>query len=207
MKKKLVLFDFDGTITTRDTLLEFLRFYKGDAKFLLGMIVLSPVLALYFLKLIPNWKAKQKCLAWFLGGENVSDFEAKCKAFTETVLPRLIRPKALAAIEEYSAQKATVAVVSASAESWIGPWCRQNGVVCVATQLEIVDGRITGRLCGENCYGPAKVKRIVNQFTLAEFDEIIAYGDSSGDREMFDLADQQFYKPFREKVTAATGSR
>lgn len=207
MKKKLVLFDFDGTITTRDTLLEFLRFYKGNVKFLLGMMVLSPILALYFLRLIPNWKAKQKCLAWFLGGEKLSDFEAKCRAFSDRILPRLIRPQALAAIQEYGAQKATVAVVSASAESWIGPWCTQNGIICVATQLEITDGRVTGRLCGENCYGPAKVKRIEKQFRLAEFDEIIAYGDSSGDREMFALAHQQFYKPFREKIIAEAGSR
>ena len=29
----LVLFDFDGTITTRDTLIEFVRFYKGKRKY------------------------------------------------------------------------------------------------------------------------------------------------------------------------------
>jgi phosphatidylglycerophosphatase C len=65
MKKRLVLFDFDGTITTRDSFLEFLLFYSGKVKFFLGMLVLSPVIALYVLKLIPNWKGKQIVLRWF----------------------------------------------------------------------------------------------------------------------------------------------
>lgn len=207
MKKKLVLFDFDGTITTSDTLLEFLRFYKGDLKFLIGMAALSPILFQYALKLTPNWKAKQKCLQWFLGGEKISDFRQKCLEFSEKILPRLIRPQALREIRSYLANEATVVVVSASADCWVGPWCVDNGLVCIATQLEIVDGKVTGKLCGENCYGPAKVARIEKQFRLSEFDEIIAYGDSVGDREMFALAHRRFYKPFRQKITAATESR
>lgn len=197
MKKKLVLFDFDGTITTKDTLLEFLRYYKGNVTFLWGMFVLSPTLIQYALKLTPNWKAKQKCLKWFLGGERLGDFERKCREFSDNVLPKLIRPGALEAIRQYANENATVAVVSASAENWVGPWCADNGIICVATQLEVIDGRITGNLCGENCFGPVKVKRIEKQFRLSDFDEVIAYGDSTGDREMFALAHQQFYKPFR----------
>lgn len=204
MKKRLVLFDFDGTITTRDTFIEFLVFYKGMAKFLAGMATMSPYLALFKLGVIPNWKAKQRVIRFFLGGESVDTLKAKCEEFSETVLPRLIRPGALETIQQYKTQKSTVAVVSASAEDWVEPWCRKQGLLCIATQLEIKDGKITGNLCGPNCYGPEKVKRIEKQFALKDFDEIVAYGDSSGDKEMFEIAHQHHYKPFRTRVAASS---
>jgi phosphatidylglycerophosphatase C len=198
MKKKLVLFDFDGTITTRDSFAEFLLFYKGRIKFLLGILILSPVIALYFLKLIPNWKGKQIVLRWFWGGTDLNEFNARCHEFSTRVLPKIIRPRALSIIREYlKSPNTTVAVVSASAENWIGPWCADMGIVCVATQLDVANGKLTGNICGANCYGPEKVKRIEKLFALSEFDEIIAYGDSAGDREMFAIAHRHHYKPFR----------
>lgn len=200
MKRKLVLFDFDGTITTKDTFIEFLIFYNGLARFLFGMAMLSPYLALFALKMIPNWKAKQRVIRYFLKGESVQNLKLKCEEFSEKVLPRLIRPGAVQAINEYKNDKSVVAVVSASAEDWVQPWCRKQGLLCIATQLEVENGKITGNLCGPNCYGPEKVKRIEKQFVLTEFDEIVAYGDSSGDKEMFGIANQYHYKPFRNAV-------
>lgn len=201
MKKRLVLFDFDGTITTKDTFIEFLIFYKGMTKFLAGMAVMSPYLGLFAFKLIPNWKAKQMVLRFFLGGESVEVLNRKCEEFSEKVLPSLIRPGAIQALNQYKTDNSTVAVVSASAENWVEPWCRKQGLLCIATQLEVENGKVTGNLCGPNCYGPEKVKRIEKQFTLKEFDEIVAYGDSSGDKEMFGIAHQYHYKPFRSALT------
>ncbi len=204
MKKKLVLFDFDGTITTKDSLLEFLIFYKGIFRFLGGMLLLSPVIAAYLLKIIPNWKGKQRVLKYFLAGERLDDFNKKCRRFSEQKLSKLIRPGAAETIQQYLSEGAQVAVVSASAENWVGPWCEKMGIICVATQLEVKDGIITGNLCGANCYGPEKVKRIQKQFLLSEYDHIVAYGDSSGDREMFEIAHQFHYKPFRAPSIGTT---
>lgn len=197
--KKLVLFDFDGTITTRDTLLEFIRFYHGKKKMWAGILALSPVLALYALKLIPNWKAKQVMLIHFFKGERLRDFDSRCVLFSTTVLPSLIRPRAMEAIESYRAQNATLAVVSASAENWVKPWCDQYGLIPLCTKLEVHHGTLTGKLLGRNCYGDEKVCRIRDTFNLSNFDEIIAYGDSRGDKEMLALAtpSRSFFRPFR----------
>jgi phosphatidylglycerophosphatase C len=200
MKKKLILFDFDGTITTKDSLLEFLIFYKGMTRFTWGMLLLSPIIASYLIKLIPNWKGKQMVLKYFLSGENLNEFNVRCREFTEKKLPALIRPGALKAIEEYKKEGAVVAVVSASAENWVAPWCEKIGILCIATQLEIKDGVVTGNLCGANCFGPEKVNRIKKQFLLSDYDHIVAYGDSSGDREMFGIAHKHHYKPFRAET-------
>jgi phosphatidylglycerophosphatase C len=199
MKKKLVLFDFDGTITTKDTLFEFIRFYVGNARFVSGLMLLSPVLTLYLLKLIPNWKTKEFFLRWFIGGETASIVEKRSLEFSKKVLPQIIRPKALAAIKKYQKEGATIAVVTASSDTWVKPWCDKLGILCLATKLEVVDDNITGRLVGKNCFGEEKACRIRQHFNLSKYAEIIAYGDSKGDREMFALAHKYFYKPFQNE--------
>jgi phosphatidylglycerophosphatase C len=196
-EKQLVLFDFDGTITTRDTLAEFMIFYHGKTKYYLGLAALTPILASYVFKLMPNWKSKQYFLTWFLKGENVNTFNERCAQFSATCVPALIRPGALKAIEKYKKAGATIAVVSASAENWIKPWCDENNLICIATQLEVRDEKLTGRILGKNCHGSEKVCRIEEKFFLKDFTRIIAYGDTAGDHEMLQLAHEQHYKPFR----------
>jgi phosphatidylglycerophosphatase C len=197
--KKLVLFDFDGTITTKDTLLEFIRYYHGSARFALGFSLSSPWLGLMFLKAIPNWKAKERILEWFFKGESLEVFNRKSEQFCSEVLPALIRPDALKEIQAHLQSGATVAVISASAENWVRPWCNQYKLNCLATQLESVGNILTGKIAGLNCYGAEKEKRIRECYNLSEFDEVIAYGDSRGDLEMLALAQRQHYKPFRQK--------
>ncbi len=197
MKKRLVLFDFDGTITTKDTFLEFIKFYFGQKKFMTGFALQSPWIGLMMVNAIPNWKAKERVLSWFFAGESVETFDERSREFCKQVVPQLVRPGALSAIEEHRSVGATVVVISASAENWVRPWCEQAGLECLATQLEVVDGKLTGRIKGLNCYGPEKEKRIRSCYNLEDYDEIVAYGDSEGDLEMLALATQQHYKPFR----------
>jgi phosphatidylglycerophosphatase C len=197
VKKRLVLFDFDGTITTKDTLLEFIRFYHGNGKFLAGFAASAPWLMLMKLKAYPNYKAKEKVLQWFFANQNLSAFDGKCREFSEVILPGLIRPKALAEIELHKKENSTIVVISASAENWVRPWCEKNELGCLATQLEVSGEKLTGRIKGFNCYGSEKERRIKECYRLSEYDEIIAYGDSRGDLEMLSLAQKQHYKPFR----------
>lgn len=193
----LVLVDFDGTITTTDTLIEFVNFYKGKKGYWMGMLRLAPMLILFALKVIPNWKAKQFFLTHYFKNEPINEFNARCLAFCRNQLPGLIRPGALKALEEYRKQNATIAVVSASAENWVKPWCDEQGILCLATRLEVNQGVITGNIKGRNCYGDEKVCRIQEAFDLSKYATIIAYGDSSGDKEMLRLASEKHYKPWR----------
>ena len=62
-KPALALFDFDGTITTRDTLFEFIMYSKGKARFFSGFMLLAPVLTLFKAGVISNSKAKQIVMA------------------------------------------------------------------------------------------------------------------------------------------------
>jgi phosphatidylglycerophosphatase C len=196
--KPIAFFDFDGTITTKDSFIEFIKFYRGAKRFYFGFLLYSPFLIAFKLKLIPNYTAKQKVLAHYFKGEDVSKFQSQCDTFANEVLPELVRPKALTEIDRLKRAGVRVVVVSASAENWIKAWADKQNLELLGTRLEIKDGKITGRIEGKNCYGEEKVCRIKEDIDLADYDDIYAYGDSSGDKQMLALARHAFYKPFRQ---------
>lgn len=194
--KRLALFDFDGTLTRRDTLFEFILFYHGLFKFIFGFAVLSPMLVIFKLGFIKNQKAKELTLRYFFRNTGVEDFNAKCRAFVQQVMPKLVRPVAMEILKKHKEEGATVIVISASPENWVKLWCDQLGVRCCATHLEVIERKLTGQIKGNNCYGPEKVNRIKDIVTVADYQEVHAYGDSRGDKEMLGLAHYPHYRVF-----------
>lgn len=193
---QIALFDFDGTVTTNDSLLKFIRFVVGDAKFMTGFFMLSPILILYKMGTIPNYKAKQKLLAWFFKGYTEKEFKKIANEYSLNHIEKILRPKAMKKINWHKQQNHKVVIVSASIDCWLRPWCEKNNLELLATKLEFKNGIVTGELLGKNCYGQEKVNKIKQKYTLDNFDYVYAYGDSVGDKEMLALANKSFYKPF-----------
>ena len=191
------MFDFDGTITNRDSFIEFIRYTCSNRAFITGFIRMSPLLAMYKAGFIPNWKAKEAVMSYFWGGMELEEFNRKGEEFAENILPSICRQAAIDRIREYQSEGWEVVVVSASASNWLKSWAHQLRVKLIATELLIEEGRVTGKIDGRNCYGPEKVARLQTLYRLEDFGEIHAFGDSSGDREMLQIAHRSHYKPFR----------
>ncbi|HRN55572.1 MAG TPA: HAD family hydrolase [Agriterribacter sp.] len=200
MKSAIAFFDFDGTITCKDTLFEIIKYQKGKRALYLGLVKLSPWLIAMKLRVISNTTAKEKLLSFFFKGTPQQDFQRKCDAFIAKELPQLIRPGALREINRLKQNNTTVVIVTASAENWTAGWCSQNQISCIATKLEITDGKITGRINGKNCNGIEKVNRIKSLYQLDTYSSVLAYGDTKGDKPMLSLAAFAYYKPFREEL-------
>ena len=202
MKKKLYCFDFDGTLTTSDTLLEFIKYAKGRGRFLMVFLMYSPLLVMMKLHLYPNWKAKQQIFAHLFAGMRIEKFDALCRGFAEES-QHLLRPKGITLVHEALVAGAQVFIVSASIDNWVRPFFdirNLKGVQVLGTQIEVEDGKLTGRFKSNNCYGKEKVHRIaevLKSFERSEY-EIEAFGDSRGDKEMLAFADKGHFKPFRE---------
>jgi len=194
--RSLALFDFDGTVTRKDTLIRFILFTHGRLRFVLSMLWLFPFLAAYKLNLYSNEKAKQRMLAWFYKGWNYAEFKRKGEEFGRNILPSLIRRTALEKISWHLKKNHRVLLVSASVEEWVRPWCDLTGIECVCTRMEVKDNRITGKLSTRNCYGPEKVNRVKNTLSLGSYDTIYAYGDTKGDREMLAIASKPYFRHF-----------
>ena len=198
MKKSIAFFDFDGTITTKDTMLELIKFHFGNRALIWGLIRNSPWIAGMKSGIVSHQFAKEKLLKTFFKDMSSQKFQSICTAFSKEYLPLIIREDALKKIKEYVDSETGVVVVSASAADWVKPWCDNLNIDCIASNLEIVNDKLTGKLIGLNCNYEEKVLRIKSKFDLKKYDLIYCYGDSSGDKEMLKLATNPIYRPFRQ---------
>lgn len=206
MKKKVYLFDFDGTLTSADTLIAFIRYACGTRRMLLGFALFSPLLVLMKLRLYPNYRAKERVFAWFFRGMQAGEFDSLCRQFAHHS-QRLLRLAALDKLREAFHYGDTVCVVSASVDNWVRPFFdnlakgSRSDFCVIGTQIAAEGGTLTGRFLTPNCYGAEKLRRLLAakpelQSRRQDF-FVAAYGDSRGDREMLAWADESHYKPFR----------
>ena len=195
--KRIAAFDFDGTITRKDTLIEFLRFAGGSARFYAVFALYSPLLVLMKLKLYSNQNAKEKIFAHYFKDMPLEQFDDLCCRFFEQKRQSLVYADAKAQIAKHKAQGDEVIIISASIENWV---CHFADALkadrLLATQVEVQDGKITGRFLSANCYGKEKVNRFLSAYPVRDNYYLIAYGDSRGDRELLQFADEQHYKQF-----------
>ncbi|MBV7530115.1 HAD family hydrolase [Chitinophaga sp. sic0106] len=195
----IAFFDFDGTITTRDTLWQIIRYQKGSVAMYAGIIRLLPALLAFKLKRIPAQEMKERVLAHYFGSMEEAVFRKGCEDFCAIALPGMLRDKALATIKKHQANGNIVVVVTASPRYWVEPWCKTLQIQCIGSELMVSNGRITGKIQGTNCNGEEKVNRIKKEFRLDNYRAIYAYGDSAGDLPMLALAgDKGTFKPFRD---------
>src|SRR5258706_7323268 len=135
--RTLVLFDFDGTITRRDTLLAFTRFAVGEARYFSALVYLAVPLVLQKINVISSHRTKEIFLTHFYQDWRLSDFEERCQAFDREVLPGLVRRQALEVMQSCIKRGDRTIIVSASPENWISPWAAKLGVEVIATRLEV----------------------------------------------------------------------
>lgn len=147
---------------------------------------------MYLLKLVPNHRSKEIVLSHFFNGWQSVRFKEIAEKYSETMLNKIIKKDALDKITWHQRQGHKIVVVSASMECWLQKWCTVNKVELIATRLEIKENKLTGRFATKNCYGPEKVQRIKTYLNLDDFNFIYAYGDSRGDKEMLELADNAY---------------
>ncbi len=194
----LALFDFDGTITKKDTMIDFLCYVFPLRKCFVCAIRLFPALLGYAFGAVSDQIAKEKIIDYFFKGKNVDWLNDKAIQYAKNRLPKLIRQSAFKQLMWHRHQGDRIIIVTASIENWVKPWCDSYGFELIATKLEIDQNNcITGRFATKNCKGIEKVTRIMQVVNKKDFDRIFAYGDSDGDKEMLELADEKYVRWFK----------
>ena len=187
-KTEIAAFDFDGTLTQKDTFLEFVKFVHGNFNFYLGFLLNSPIIILMKLKLLENGKAKQIVFSYFFKGFQIATFNKHAQNF-KAEIEKMLKADIVRKLKKHQNEGCKIIIISASIENWIEPWARSLGIEYLAgTKIEVVDGILTGKFIGKNCYGKEKVNRLLTYFPNREDYILYAYGDSGGDREIFKIA-------------------
>lgn len=177
-------FDFDRTVSTRDNVLPFLRAVVGPAAVASALVRSLPDIAR---GRRDDVKAR---LARLLAGQDDEALTEVTRAFVDETIARHLRDDVLARVEWHRGQGHRTVLVSASFERYLVPIGERLGFdAALGTRLEVVDGRLTGRLDGPNVRRAEKVRRL-EAWLAGRPATVWAYGDSSGDRELLARADR-----------------
>jgi len=190
----LALFDFDGTITTREMFPDFMRFAVAPRRLAVGQVVLAPWVAGYRLGMVAGNRVRARIVHFGFRGVAETAVRKAGATFADAVLPGAVRPEAAERIGWHKSRGDRVVVVSGSLDCYLAPWCRAQSVELICSQLEVVDGRLTGRYLGEQCVGEAKARLARARYDLAAFETVYAYGDTHEDLQMLALAEKKYFR-------------
>ena len=191
-------FDFDGTLTRSDSLLGIIRHQRGTSGLMRVLILHAPKLLMMKAGQYPNWKVKQKVFRMCFGGMTLDDFNALCEDYARKQRG-ILRTDGMQRVDEALRRGCKVVVISASIDNWVRPFFQgREGIEITGTQIEVVDGKLTGRFLTRNCYGSEKVARLLELYPDRKSYRLVAYGDSRGDRELLAYADEAHYREFKK---------
>lgn len=191
MTNTFAFFDFDGTLTNKDTLTGFTKFLMGN-RYWLTFLLFLPVFISYKLKIISQNRTKKLYLYFFLKQYSEKTLIAAGENYANNIIDKIINPIMLKRLHWHKESKHSVYIVTASLKYWTEPWCKKNNINLICTNIEILDGKITGNILGKNCFGEEKVNQIQKLLKTAQLTSIFAYGDSIGDYPMLTLADHSY---------------
>ena len=165
----------DGVVTGRMSALEFARTMLTAARFRLGHVGFSGLIA---------------GTVGPLRGRLESEYlETAERIFLEHLAPE-IYPESRAIVRAHQRKGHTLAVVSSATRYQVEPLARELGIPTVlCTQLEVRDGRITGELVRPTCYGEGKaiaVRRFASERNI-DLDRSWFYTDSEEDLPLLDI--------------------
>ncbi|MBN1501051.1 MAG: HAD-IB family hydrolase [Spirochaetes bacterium] len=190
----LALFDFDGTITYKDSYTGFIKFSVKWKRLIAGLILLMPVIIGYKLKLLSSAKTRQIITYFSFHGCSHSEINELGLKYSGEIIPLFIRNIAIEKIQWHKQQGDKIVIVSASINIYLKHWCEKHGLDLICSELEIKENKLTGNYINGDCSGKKKSERILEKYDLQIFNKIYAYGDTIEDKEMFDLADIKYLR-------------
>jgi HAD superfamily hydrolase (TIGR01490 family) len=190
----LALFDFDGTITHKDAFTAFLLYAAPKKRQTFSKLFLFPFIAAYKLGFIPA-KLMRPATA-YVAFRNLpkKKLDKLGEAFAENWIELNVRDEALQQIQWHRDRGDHIVVVSASLDTYLRPWCRENRIDLICSTLEHSAKRYTGRYVQGDCSNEVKAERIQQSIQLKDYKHVYAYGDTPEDRAMLALADTAVYQ-------------
>ena len=193
MNVTVAAFDVDNTLTVRDCVVPFMRSVVGTPR-LMKVMLSNAGKTIQSVRRRDRDALKAKFVAGVFAGKNADEIEALGVQFASKVAERWLRSDVATRMRWHQEQGHVVILVSASLGVYLHPLgdlLEVDAVLC--TELEEVDGVLSGQLIGKNCRGEEKVSRVQKWREEAGIDVqdlVYAYGDSSGDKQLLDLFSQ-----------------
>ncbi|WP_243041119.1 HAD family hydrolase [Dyella sedimenti] len=190
----LALFDFDGTITTRELFRPFLEFAVPSRRLRWGGLLLAPMVAGYKLGAVSSNTMRACAVRLGLRGMALDRADDKGRRFASEIIPGVLREHALERIRWHQRQGDRVVVVSGALDIYLSHWCRAQGLELLCSRLEIRGDRLTGRYHGAQCVSAEKPRRVREAYDLDAYPVVYAYGDTHEDLDLLRIAHHRYYR-------------
>lgn len=189
-KRRVVAFDFDGTLTHHDSLPTFAKHAVGAARFWSAIIMALPAIVAWKIGVITNGQAKERLFGFLYKGMAEDKFRQLCRDYAPLIDSDL-RTDVMEKFNAHIAAGDTVYIITASNVERVRQWAADKGIKAVlGTEAEIDAAKcLTGRFSTPNCYGFEKVRRLLQCEPERESYTLYAYGDSRGDDALLNAAD------------------
>lgn len=187
-----VVSDLEGTLTEGATwvgMADYLKQHGHSAEYWLRFALITPRFTLAKLRLADEQNMKNDWLTQLLGmmrGLTEAEFGSMCQYVVEQVMWPKRRQDVLAEFEQRRQDGARIIVASGTFQPIADGFARRIGGEALGTQVELRDGRLTGRLIGEVSVRDTKARRI--RELLGDQPVDFAYGDSTSDVPLLELA-------------------
>ncbi len=197
-KEIIAAFDFDGTLTYRDTLIPYIQYFTDRYHTAINLIGVVPAVIQFFIGQKTRQQVKETFLTNTIGGIQYAELQAKGTSFAHECIEKLLNPEGLKKLSWHQSEGHRCILVSATLSAYLQPWVEEIGFQdLLCSQLEVdTFGRATGKLQGLNCWGQEKARLLQRLIGAKQNYLLYAYGDSRGDREMLNMADFPFYRKF-----------
>ena len=191
-------FDFDGTISRRDTLVPFLAKVAGPARFagICSRLGLSGVRGRTNIR--DRDEVKEQMIRLLFAGRSEDELRSRGERYARDLLSDSLRPMVVDRIHRHRDLGHRSVIVSASLVYYLEPLARElsmDGVIGV--EPEVVEGRLTGELARPNVRAEEKAVRL-REWLGSPADgplghRLWGYGNTSGDHALLALSHRAYW--------------
>ena len=206
--RPVAAFDFDGTLSQRDTLVPFLAQVAGPRRFSSVCARLGVAGARRRVDLLARDDVKAEMARLIFAGRSEDEIRSRADRYAQALFASRLRPFMIQRVRDHVAAGHETLLVSASLTYYLEPIADRldmSGVIAV--ELAIDGGRFTGELARPNVRAAEKVVRL-DQWLSGRSDvaprELWSYGNSSGDFALLDAADHGYWLGRSSKAPAGT---
>ncbi len=185
-KKQVVVFDFDGTLTSDDTFISFSRYALGDGRCAIGALRALPWLIGWKMGVVSNSKAKEKLYSLLYKGLSKVELMETSRKF----MPRY-KQESLDLLKRHLEKGDTVYIISASLDIWLNEIAKKLGVKLICTETTADNsGHLDGTFSTSNCHGEEKVKRLKEEENGNYYLTVYGNEPDGGDAGLYNVADK-----------------
>lgn len=189
--KNLALFDFDGTLYQKDSFTGFIFYAFDKGHIFHNGLKIIPWINAYYLKFYPAYKMRPKLFQAMFKDACFNELDLLAKQYAHELMydynPQLFQQ--LLAHQHAGDQ---VVLVSASLDLYLQHVADQLKIDLICSETEINQEKLTGKYLGADCSAQEKKRRILEQYDIAQYQHIYAYGNSDEDLDMLSLAHYPF---------------